>query len=235
VDDRDATPGTHPCPRRIISHRSRQDGQPKAHRWIEAKRVLHEVRPLVQSIDRAARLDLQSGYEASATHTAVRRLGSLMRALQSLGEAAEAPRRAEFDLTELVTSQVRAEGFGPALVLLARTDPVLVSGDPALVSLALANIIRNAVEASSDSAGPTVVNWGVNQSNAWIAVLDEGEGLPVDGVTAAFEVGTTSRNSSGHFGLGLPIANQAMNSLGGLITVRPRKSRGTAAEMKWPQ
>jgi hypothetical protein len=37
VDDRDATPGTHPCPRRIISHRSRQDGQPKAHRWIEAK------------------------------------------------------------------------------------------------------------------------------------------------------------------------------------------------------
>ncbi|MFJ6253645.1 GlsB/YeaQ/YmgE family stress response membrane protein, partial [Pseudarthrobacter sp. NPDC092076] len=32
-----ATPGTHPCPRRIISHRSRQDGQPKAHRWIEAK------------------------------------------------------------------------------------------------------------------------------------------------------------------------------------------------------
>ena len=37
MDDRDATPGTHPCPRPIRSGRSRRAHPPKAHRWIEVK------------------------------------------------------------------------------------------------------------------------------------------------------------------------------------------------------
>ena len=34
--DRDATPGTQPCPRHFTAGRSRRPGPPAAHRWIEA-------------------------------------------------------------------------------------------------------------------------------------------------------------------------------------------------------
>lgn len=46
VDDRDAMPGAHPCPRRITTDRSCRPGPLKAHRWIEAKRKwLFSVNP----------------------------------------------------------------------------------------------------------------------------------------------------------------------------------------------
>lgn len=37
MDDRDATPGTHPCPPQIRPNQSRRPRPPKADRWIEAK------------------------------------------------------------------------------------------------------------------------------------------------------------------------------------------------------
>ena len=37
MDDRDATPGTQPCPRHVTAHRSCRPGATTAHRWIEAK------------------------------------------------------------------------------------------------------------------------------------------------------------------------------------------------------
>ncbi|WP_258307304.1 hypothetical protein [Gordonia paraffinivorans] len=39
VDNRDETPGTHPCPQPITPRPSRRRHPPKAHRWIEAKRA----------------------------------------------------------------------------------------------------------------------------------------------------------------------------------------------------
>ena len=37
MDDRDETPGTHPCPRQVTPRRSGRRHQPRVHRWIEAK------------------------------------------------------------------------------------------------------------------------------------------------------------------------------------------------------
>lgn len=202
---------------------------------MATKRVIHEVRPVLQSIDRAARRELGARYETGETGAAVGRLGDLLAALQALGEAAESPRLTQFDLTELIAFQVRMEGFAEVDVMLARTDATLVNGDPALVALALVNVVRNAVEASVTSDKPVIITWGRNEQTAWVSVLDEGEGLPEDGLTAAFEVGTTSRSGAGHFGLGLPTAAQAISSLGGTIALKPRQDGGTAAEARWPQ
>lgn len=202
---------------------------------MATKRVIHEVRPVLQSIDRAARRELGDRYANGETGAAVERMSDLLAALQALGEAAESPRLTQFDLTELIASQVRMEGFTEVDVMLARSDATLVSGDPALVTLALVNVVRNAVEASSNSDKPVVINWGRNEHAAWVSVLDEGDGLPEDGLTAAFDVGTTSRSGTGHFGLGLPTVAQAVSSLGGTITLRPRQDGGTAAEARWPQ
>jgi two-component system sensor histidine kinase CreC len=109
-----------------------------------------------------------------------------------------------------------------------------VKGDPTLVGLAFVNLARNAIEASTPS-GLVAVNWGRNDSDAWISIFDEGEGLPSDGLSAALQIGTTSRSEAGHFGLGLPIASQAMGSLAGDIRLQPRRNGGTVAEARWPQ
>jgi signal transduction histidine kinase len=203
---------------------------------IATKRVLHEVRPVLQSINRSARADIGSHYEATSTHAAVSRMSDLLEALQSLGEAAQSPKQTQFDLSELVAARVKLEGLAESVVL-ARSDPMLVNGDPALVALAFVNLARNAVEATSAALSETkvVINWGRNDSVAWIAVLDEGDGLPPDALSAALEIGTTTRTADGHFGLGLPIALQAMQSLGGEIVLQPRRDGGTAAEARWPQ
>ncbi|MBF4571257.1 HAMP domain-containing histidine kinase [Herbiconiux sp. VKM Ac-1786] len=201
---------------------------------IATKRVLHEVRPVVQAIGRAAKSDVGDGYETSAIRVELVRMGELLEALQDLGEAAQSPRVTQFDLSEVVASQVSSEGLAKE-VILGRSDPVLVEGDPTLISLAFANLIRNAVEASAAVRDLVVINWGRNDAEAWIAVLDDGEGLPPDGLAAALEIGTTSRSEAGHFGLGLPTAVQAMKSLGGTIMLRPRKDAGTSAEARWPQ
>jgi signal transduction histidine kinase len=216
-----------------------QDGIPAAQTQaiqIATKRVLHEVRPILQSVFRAARADLGTDFEASLTRAALSRMGDLLDALQALGEAAQTPRNTQFDLSELVASQVNAEEFATR-VLLARSDPILVEGDPSLVGLAIANLARNAVDASTaaQTDAPVVINWGRHGSEAWISVLDEGDGLPFDSFAAALEVGTTTRTGRGHFGLGLPIAVQAMQSLGGGLSLQPRKDGGTAAELRWPQ
>lgn len=201
---------------------------------VATKRVLHEVRPVVQSLDRAARNDIES-YDGSGTQFALRRLAALLEALQSLGEASDAPKLTEFDLTELVSSHLHHEGYQHDQVQLARTDPTLVRGDPTLTALALVNLVRNAVDASERGFYPVVVNWGRGGGEAWISILDEGEGLPPDALSAAFEIGTTTRSGGGHFGLGLPIAAQAMASVGGTILLRPRIDGGTAAELRWRQ
>lgn len=201
---------------------------------VATQRVVHEVRPILQSIQTVARAELADNYQGSRTRDQVDRLASLLDALKLLGEAADAPRIAEFNLSEMISKCVHNnETFDPPIVL-ARTEPVVVAGDPRLLAIAFENIVRNAVEASANSRS-IVVNWGVNDADAWVAVLDDGEGLPDDGFEAALQVGATSRADQGHFGLGLPTAIQAMESLGGQLTLRPRKSGGTAAELRWPQ
>jgi signal transduction histidine kinase len=202
---------------------------------IATKRVLHEIRPVMQSLYRAARADLPQDFDDSAVKHGLDRMSDLLDALQILGEAAEAPRLVEFDLTELVGSQLKDEGIAEALVLLARSEPVVVNGDPALVALAFINLLRNALDASVEADAPVVVNWGRGDEKAWVSVLDSGQGLPADALKAAFDVGSTTRSEQGHFGLGLPTAAQAMSSLGGAISLRPRRDNGTAAEARWPQ
>ena len=47
---------------------------------------------------------------------------------------------------------------------LARRDPIITTGDPTLVEMAVANALRNAIEAvlaeSEDKGGGIILNWG---------------------------------------------------------------------------
>jgi signal transduction histidine kinase len=194
--------------------------------------LLHEIQPLVGDINTAARRDIGEGYPDSLTARRVQRLGDLLATVKTLHDAAAAPRWVEFDLADLIAREIADGGFSKNQILAMRTDSVVATGDPDLLSLALQNAFRNAVEASESTSKPVVVNCGSSSTEAWVSVLDEGVGLP-EASERVWEPGITKKSKDRHFGWGLTIAQQAIHSLGGSIKLQPREHGGAACEIRW--
>ena len=114
----------------------------------------------------------------------------------------------------------------------------MVLGDPALISIALSNVLKNAVEAvqaSPDGSQPGIVlTWGTTIDESWITVMDEGPGFPY-GTARLTDPGISSKSKdSEHLGMGLAIANTALESLGGRLLLSSRRTRGASCELRWP-
>lgn len=227
---------------------------------------LHELRPLVGFLDAAA--DAEIGhYACSRTKTFVGRVQSFLYAIDRLRKASAAPAIQEFDLTDLVirvaadeAAQGRAtlDNFKEEAeevtgldgdieqipqqttikMLLDRRDPVITTGDPTLVEMAVANALRNAIEAilevQEEDRGDVILNWGVTDTDSWVVVLDEGCGLPA-GWDRITEPGiSTKSKSQGHLGMGLPIAQRSIQSMQGEIRLTPQSGAGASCEIRWP-
>ena len=128
----------------------------------------------------------------------------------------------------------------PTAVRLApvRRDPVITTGDPILVEMVLANALRNAIEAVSEvqegGQREVILNWGVTNTDSWIAVLDEGGGLP-QGWDRLTKLGSTTKSKGeGHLGMGLPIAQRAIQSLRGSFELTSRSDGGVSCMIRWP-
>lgn len=195
--------------------------------------ILHEIRPLVADVRNAVKKSLGASYGESLALERIERLKNFLTTIHRLNEAAAAPRYIEFDLVNLVMEEIHAGGFARSQAIASRTDPVTTKGDPGLLRLALQNAIRNAVEASEESKNQVVINCGVNDTHAWIAVLDDGVGLP-EASERVWEPGITKKSKDLHFGWGLAIAQRAIHSLGGTIRLTPRERGGTSCEIRWP-
>ena len=110
--------------------------------------LLHELRPLVGLLRLRARREL-ADYQSSSTGRSIDRIVSFLRAVELLGESASAPSWTEFDLSDLAAKTVESEldEKDRPMVMAVRTDPAHVVGDETLIQLALAQAVRNAVEA----------------------------------------------------------------------------------------
>jgi signal transduction histidine kinase len=199
-------------------------------------KVVHEVRKLLPSLRLAAERDVRD-FEGSSTKDYIDRLDSLVDAIDRLGRAASAPVIADFDLAVLVDEVAAAESAGyPVTLNTQGPTPLLVLGDRGHVSLALANGLRNAIEASLavDDRDPpgVVVAWEQTDTHYWVVVLDRGVGLP-HGSHRAFEFGRTSKPK--HDGAGLAIAKQAIETMAGECSLSPRDGGGTSYEITWPK
>ncbi|WP_082582078.1 HAMP domain-containing sensor histidine kinase [Aeromicrobium sp. Root236] len=196
--------------------------------------IIHEARPIVLDVHLAAARDIGESYESSDTRQRLERLSEFLDTLTRLHDAAAPPQFRETDLADLVVEEISQMGYADGVVRAARSEPVVVQCDQGLLSLALQNAIRNAVEATLPVVGPpVVVAFGADNDQAWVTVLDEGKGLP-DGANRIWEPGISAGKSKDkHFGFGLPIAELAVHSLGGTIELRPREDRGTACEIRW--
>lgn len=201
-----------------------------------ASQLMHEIEPLMGSLRLAAEAEVKD-FDGSNTRRALDRLDQFLEALSRLRRAASAPKVEEFSLDETIQRCVQ-EAYVPPGIQIQRAgpQPCIVEGDGGLVSLSFSNGLRNAIEATVSAGGdpsrlPIAIGWGTTDVDHWVSIVDLGIGFKGN-LHRAFDIGTTTK--SGHLGMGLAIANQAVASMGGRVILVPNE-RGVRFEMRWPQ
>lgn len=201
-----------------------------------AELIVHELRHSVTHIELAAETEIDN-FASSATQRTLDEFRTIAESLSQLADASKGARMVEVSLAELVvdaTAELQQTLWPPDL---AGPPDVVAQVDPGLLRLALSNCMRNAIDASDSAfhrASPVIVTWGRTDRDAWIAIHDDGIGLDTN-IELLFEPHHTTKGGSGHAGLGLTIAQNALGAMGGTVSLSPRQPRGTVCEIRWPQ
>ncbi len=203
-----------------------------------AKQIIHEIEPILGGLRLSAETEV-SNFAGSDTKRGLDRMEALVAGLAQLRRAASAPRLEEFSLAQCINDWIVDEtGSRPVNILRAGLQECNVKGDRGLVCLSFTNGLRNAIDATlaltlqeTQRYPDIVVSWGVTNIDVWIAIIDGGVGFRGN-IVRAFEIGSTTK--SGHLGMGLATAQQAMTSMGGSVSLIPA-DHGVRFEMRWPR
>ena len=114
---------------------------------------------------------------------------------------------------------------------------IYVKGDSELLTMAIKNLIENAI-LYSDANSQVGVGLKVDGDMAEITVIDNGIGIPVDQQERIFErfyrVDPSRSRDTGGTGLGLAIVKHAANNHGGEVTVFSRVGLGSTFTLRLP-
>ena len=216
------------------------------------RRLDHEIKNPLTGL-RAALVNLQETHNlderqqaSESANRAVERLTRLLNDLRKLSDLEERSiERRPVDIPELLDDVVEAARTIPAyqgrnLGLFITKVPSLppVIGDRDLLSLAMYNLVENALKftSSSDSVEVRALEDG---RAILIEVADSGGGIPAEDVSKIFEElyrGSNARTTEGS-GLGLALVNRIVYLHGGQIDVRSRQNgpRGTVFTVRLPE
>lgn len=169
-----------------------------------------------------------------------KRLDELVGELLTLSKLESQVRDSEeyFDLGVVVASVVEdarfeASGNGVSITLTKNDEELLVAGSGRLIARAIENVVRNALRFSSN--GQTVwISLNGNRENFDVLIEDEGPGAPPDVVPTLFEAFVRATPDGQGFGLGLAIAQRAVNAHGGTIVARNRTPNGLSVAIALP-
>jgi signal transduction histidine kinase len=198
--------------------------------------LVHEIEPIIGELRLVAAREV-GNFEGSETKQKIERLLEMAEAIARLGQAASPPRIEDLELSALVDEIVSTEGkrFSGKLKR-EGPRPFVIRADKTFLKFAITNGLRNAIEATADLSkgderGQIVISWEKTDRDCWLSIIDDGIGCPAS-VTKAFEFGTTTK--PGHFGVGLAIAKQAVESMHGTINLRNERAGETCFEISWP-
>lgn len=105
--------------------------------------------------------------------------------------------------------------------------------DPNLITLALINLIRNALQATTDNPAPVIkVEAGRESNSSFIQVTDNGEGIPQDRLDDIFTPFYSTKKEGS--GIGLPLSRRIMQLHGGELIVNSEPGKGTVFRMTFP-
>lgn len=125
---------------------------------------------------------------------------------------------------------IAREGRQVTLALAEPMPAAWVDADPDRLAQVLANLVRNAVY-STPEGGAVRLSCGAGNGWAWAEVADTGVGIAPENLDRVFERfyrGDASRSrDSGGFGLGLSIARDLVEAMGGSIAVASQPGVGS--------
>jgi two-component system nitrogen regulation sensor histidine kinase NtrY len=173
------------------------------------------------------RSDLGSGLQVIASR--VEALNRFMGDCSRLAKLPD-PKISAVDIGTCVQNVARLEKR--LAVIVEDGPPIMVDGDQDQLEQVMINLLKNAVEASSETNGEVRVHWKSGDGFAKVVVRDEGPGLP-DSVNLFVPFFTTKPDGSG---IGLFLSRQIAEAHGGSVTVRNREDRqGCEAVLRVPE
>jgi nitrogen fixation/metabolism regulation signal transduction histidine kinase len=155
-------------------------------------------------------------------------LGRFMRNYASMAKL-PSPVLAPVQVSDWVERVTQLEKRLPVRVRPGPSMTITADGDQ--LDQLLINLVRNAVDASSETGGGVELTWELRNDTLVLSVLDEGPGLPASAnlFTPFF---TTKRNGTG---IGLVLSRQIAEGHGGTLSLENRADgRGCVARVRVP-
>ncbi|MGH7499367.1 MAG: sensor histidine kinase [Gemmatimonadales bacterium] len=170
--------------------------------------------------------DLESGLQVIEARSEA--LGRFMSAYARLARLPQ-PRFAPVEVAAWVR---RVAAVETRLEVRIREGPaVVVTADGDQLDQLLINLVRNAADAATETAGGVQVAWNTRAGVVEVIVEDDGPGLPDPG-NLFVPFFTTKSNGSG---IGLVLCRQIAEAHGGALSLEPRKNaRGARAKLRLP-
>jgi signal transduction histidine kinase len=168
-------------------------------------------------------------------------VGLYDRLLSAVGEPGIPPVVSRFDLRLAITNAVDAL---PSEVR-ARINTELpaplppVFGEPTSIGSVISELVTNAMKYSAPAAGPVEISVVSDARTVGFQVFDRGIGVRPEHVESAFErfwqADTGDHRRYGGVGLGLYLVRRIVERQNGWVSLRPRESGGTVAEVRLPR
>lgn len=136
---------------------------------------------------------------------------------------------------EAAEASTGGQGGGDVSLSLSE-EPGVLRTDRERLRLVLVNLLANARDAvGPDAAGPVIElrTRGAAQGEVVVEIEDHGAGIPPEDVARVFEPYFTTKRTG--TGLGLPIAKQIVEGLGGSIVIESAPARGTSVRLELPR
>ena len=147
----------------------------------------------------------------------------------------------EFSLNDVVEQIVDDASFevqptGQTVKYSSPPEGITIRGNEELLGSAIENVVRNALKYTR--SGPVEVQLSSSEEASVICVRDHGPGIPDAELTRIFRPfyrADSSRRDDDGAGLGLAIAQRAINLHGGSIDVRNVMPHGLEVEIRLPR
>ncbi len=210
---------------RVLSHEINNSLAPIQSIARSVRRILEKE--LVQS-DRVA--DVEEGLDVIANRS--ESLAKLMSEYARLARM-PAPKPRPMRIASLVEGIAELE---PRLAVQVRPPEqaadVVISADRAQLEQALINLLRNATDASLETAGAVTIRWRTDSRHVVIVIEDEGRGL--DSTANLFVPFFTTKPTGS--GIGLALSRQIVEAHGGSLQLENRRDRrGVRATIRLPR
>lgn len=233
---------------RTVDHARESIAHADGQRQSRLQEVIHELRtPLAvmgTNLELAGHGTGSAAEPAKYVDAARRAVDRMSRTVDDLaghGQLAVETDDEPIDLESLARS-IAEENVGPGRtrgvgVVLAGGSSVMVERvDHAAVRTVAGNFMSNAMRLAPQGSRVSI-DWGETGDWVWLAVTDEGPGLPAHHHARAFErgwQGSHDRDRRDGSGLGLTIARQLTEAQGGLITLESEEGGGATFALWLP-